>query len=403
MQTVRYIILGAGPAGLSVAHRLLDLGEKSFVVLEKEDEPGGLCRSQIVDGAPLDIGGGHFLDVKRQGVLDFLFRFLPRDEWLQYDRVSTIKIHGTQIDYPFEASLWQLPLDQQVDYLESIARAGCTRGETMPESFSDWIRWKLGDLIAETYMLPYNRKIWSIDLDRLGTYWLHKLPNVSFRETLISCLKRAPAGAMPAHAKFFYPKRGGYGDVWRRMGKQLGMKLHLGEAVKRIDLDTLTVNGAYRADKIITTIPWHEMLAGTAFPGHVRDLIQKLEYTSVEVGYYAKADPDHGDAHWTYDPDPYVPHHRVLNRYTFCPGARGYWTETNLKRAAKRGATAEWAHINTYAYPLNLMGKPEVVQALGKWGRENGFVSVGRWGEWEHMNSDVAVERGMAAADKLVS
>ena len=72
-----YVILGAGPSGLAFAHMLLDAGKTSFVVIEAEDEAGGLCRSVEVDGAPLDIGGGHFLDVKNTRVTDFLFRFLP--------------------------------------------------------------------------------------------------------------------------------------------------------------------------------------------------------------------------------------------------------------------------------------------------------------------------------------
>ena len=58
---MKYLILGAGPAGLTVANRLKQLGENSFLVLEKEKQAGGLCRSKIVDGAPFDIGGGHFL------------------------------------------------------------------------------------------------------------------------------------------------------------------------------------------------------------------------------------------------------------------------------------------------------------------------------------------------------
>ena len=57
---MKYLILGAGPAGLSVAAKLKQYGEKSFLVLEKEQEAGGLCRSTTVDNAPFDIGGGHF-------------------------------------------------------------------------------------------------------------------------------------------------------------------------------------------------------------------------------------------------------------------------------------------------------------------------------------------------------
>ena len=61
MEKYKYLILGAGPAGLTFANLLLQNGEESFLVIEKESEAGGLCRSHEVDGAPLDIGGGHFL------------------------------------------------------------------------------------------------------------------------------------------------------------------------------------------------------------------------------------------------------------------------------------------------------------------------------------------------------
>ena len=75
----KYLILGAGPAGLTFANRLKELGEEKYIVLEKESEAGGLCRSAFVDGAPLDIGGGHFLDVRRPKINEFLFRFMPEE------------------------------------------------------------------------------------------------------------------------------------------------------------------------------------------------------------------------------------------------------------------------------------------------------------------------------------
>ncbi|MBQ9490195.1 MAG: NAD(P)-binding protein, partial [Lachnospiraceae bacterium] len=66
MERVTYLILGGGPAGLSLANLIKRKWPKaSFLVLEKEEEAGGLCRSAMVDGSPLDIGGGHFLDVRR--------------------------------------------------------------------------------------------------------------------------------------------------------------------------------------------------------------------------------------------------------------------------------------------------------------------------------------------------
>ena len=108
MEKVKYLILGAGAAGLSFANYLKQNGEDSFLVLEKEKEAGGLCRSTDVDGAPLDIGGGHFLDVRRPQVNRFLFGFMPEEEWDRYERDSKISFDGGYIGHPFEANIWQM-------------------------------------------------------------------------------------------------------------------------------------------------------------------------------------------------------------------------------------------------------------------------------------------------------
>lgn len=196
MKQYDYLVLGAGPAGLSFACHMLELTgkKKTLLVLEKEQEAGGLCRSVLVDGAPLDIGGGHFLDVRRPEVNKFLFQYMGEEEWKRYHRDSRIQIHGHMISYPIEANIWQFPLEEQIAYLKSIAVAGCNVGEEVPQEFVKWIYWKLGKKIAEDYMLPYNRKMYGEELSRLGTYWMEKLPQVSFEDTLRSCLQKKPMG-----------------------------------------------------------------------------------------------------------------------------------------------------------------------------------------------------------------
>ena len=225
---MKYIILGAGPAALSVAVRLKQCGEDSFLVLEKEKEAGGLCRSAMVDGAPFDIGGGHFLDVRRPKVNEFLFQFMPETEWDIYTRDSQIQLGGVLVHHPLEANIWELPMDMQEDYLESISKAGCNQNVPMPDTFVEWIRWKLGDRITDDYMLPYNRKMFSDELNELGTYWLEKLPNVSYEETLESCRQHKAYGTQPGHAKFYYPKSFGYGELWSRMADSLGDRILYG-------------------------------------------------------------------------------------------------------------------------------------------------------------------------------
>jgi protoporphyrinogen oxidase len=141
---MKYLILGGGPAGLSFANALLQRGRDNFIVLEANKEAGGLCRSRDVDGSPLDIGGGHFLDVRRQKVDGFLFGFMPIDEWDMYVRNSQIEINGHYLNHPFEANIWQLDIDSQVEYLKSIAAAGCNTGMEMPKEFVHGFSGNLG-------------------------------------------------------------------------------------------------------------------------------------------------------------------------------------------------------------------------------------------------------------------
>ncbi len=396
---MKYLILGAGPTGLSFANRLLENQETDFLVLEKETEAGGLCRSKVIDGSPLDIGGGHFLDVKNPKVLSFLFPFMPIEEWDQYTRDSRIEINDTMINSPIEANIWQMKLEDQVEYLKAIAVAGCNLGKDMPEKFVDWIYWKLGDKIANDYMIPYNQKMFGEDLDELGTYWLNKLPNVSFDETLISCLERKAYGTQPGHAKFYYPKEYGYGELWKRMATSLNDHIQYETDVQEIDFEKRTVNHTYQADVIINTIPWKSFKKCIGMPDSMKKNIGDLKYSSVVIEYCP--DKMKTDSHWIYYPDRKLSYHRILVRHNFCPNSKGYWTETNLTRYTKKGVEQEDYFVNQYAYPLNTIGKQEKMAELLDWTKSKGVYGLGRWGEWQHYNSDVVVERAINAADLL--
>lgn len=402
---MKYLILGAGPAGLTIANRLKQSGVTDFLVLEKEETAGGLCRSVDVDGSPFDIGGGHFLDVRRPKVNEFLFQFMPEEEWDQYTRDSRISVNGNLVNHPIEANIWQMKIDDQVAYLKSIAAAGCNVGEEMPENFIDWIFWKLGSRIAEDYMIPYNQKMFNKELNQLGNYWLEKLPSVSFEETLRSCLTRHAYGTQPGHAQFYYPKKYGYGELWLRMADAIRDNVVYGKAVKAIDFNTKTVTTTvgeqYQADVIITSIPWMEFQEIIGMPDEIRHSLEKLKYSSIQTEYF----PETLDTpcHWIYFPDPKLPYHRILVRHNFCPNSRGYWTETNSERVGMEAPNDHFKHMNQYAYPLNTIGKPEIMKKLLGWSKKQGVIGIGRWGEHQHYNSDLTVALAMELAEELLN
>lgn len=401
---MKYLILGAGVAGLTFATCLKkNRGEDSFTVLERNLEAGGLCRSTDFEGTPIDIGGGHILDVRRPRVTKFLFEFMPESEWNKYVRDSRIVLGNITVNHPLEANIWQFPLEEQVEYLESIAKAGCNSGATMPKKFVDWIRWKLGDKIADDYMIPYNKKMFGDNLDELGTYWLEKLPSVSFKETLLSCLTKKAHGKQPGHAEFYYPKKFGYGEVWRRMAQSISKHIEYGKSIREIDFNSNTVTtsdgGKYTAEKIITTIPWREFDDLRGMPKEIADDIKKLKYTAVQIKYFAEN--LNSKAHWTYFANPALPYHRILYQHNFNDNWRGYWTETRAERVEGVLQDGKTSFLNDYAYPLNTLDKPRIMNRLLAWCREKNVYGLGRWGEHCHYNSDLTAELAMTLAEKI--
>ncbi len=393
---MKYLIIGAGPAGLSLAAALKNKGINDFLLLEKEDEAGGLCRSTGLDGTAFDIGGGHFLDVRRPAVTEFLFKFMPESEWNKYERDSRIDLNGQMIGSPIEANIWMLDTDTQVEYLKAIAEAGCVSGKPMPEKFTDWIYWKLGKRIAEDYMLPYNKKMFGEDLDSLGTYWLEKLPDVSFEDTLRSCLEHKAYAKQPGHAVFYYPKKYGYGEVWLRMAESLGDRLKTGITVTELDLEKRTVNGEYSADIIISTMPWTAFDKIKGCSEETLKGISSLKHSAIVTEYHAERLDT--EAHWIYYPDPGKAYHRILVRHNFSEGAKGYWTETNFTRFRE---SSEPYFINEYAYPLNTIGKNETMDGILSEMEKHGIIGLGRWGEWQHYNSDLVVEKALSLSERL--
>lgn len=393
---MKYLILGAGPAGLSLAYRLLQRGEKDFLILEKEKEAGGLCRSKQIDGAPLDIGGGHFVDVKNKAVLDFLFDMMPREEWNFYERNSQIAIYEQFINSPIESNIWQLSIDKQVEHLKEIAIAGCNLDLPKPDKFTDWIYWKLGKKIAEDYMIPYNQKMFAENLDELGTYWMEKLPDVSFEETLRSCLEHKAYGAQPGHAQFLYPKKYGSGEIWLRIAEKMYDYIKYDVTVNRLDIKKHEINGEYRAEKIICTVPWSEFEEIEGIELRYMDMIKNLKYSSIVTEYVSET--LQSDAHWIYYPDLQRSYHRILNRRTFS-GGRGYWTETNLVRYSQKQEKVSF--VNKYAYPLNTVDKPAIMGELLSEMKKYNIFGLGRWGEWQHYNTDVVVQHAFNLAEMI--
>lgn len=176
------------------------------------------------------------------------------------------------------------------------------------------------------------------------------------------------------------------------------------KSIKGIDFRTKTVTTSdgekYKADIIITTIPWMEFDEIEGMPKDIKDSIKELKFSSIQTEYFS----EHLDTtcQWIYYPNPELPYHRILVRHNFCPNSRGYWTETNSERINMEEPNENFKYMNQYAYPLNTIRKPEIMKQLLTWSRQQGVIGLGRWGEHQHYNSDLTVQLAMELTDKII-
>jgi glycine/D-amino acid oxidase-like deaminating enzyme len=91
------LVLGGGPAGLTAGY-LLGRHDRDVVVLEAEDQVGGLAKTVERDGYRFDLGGHRFFTKAME--VDNLWHEVLGDEFLRRPRMSRIYWNNRYLDHP---------------------------------------------------------------------------------------------------------------------------------------------------------------------------------------------------------------------------------------------------------------------------------------------------------------
>lgn len=403
-----YVILGAGITGITLCKKLRETGIEDVIVLEKQAAKGGLCRTDIIDGHNLDIGGGHFFHTKHQNVFDYVFKYIPKDEFRYYPRVSKIEMEGQTIDYPVESNIWQLSMEQQVSYLISIIRNKESQGYPAPENYEEWVRWKLGDKICDNYMIPYNCKLWGVEPSEMDVDWLYKIPRVDVEEVLqYSLSHKADVTKFPAHIHFYYPRQGGFQRIVDAIGEDETDKILLNTPVKKMVYreGRWIINGEWEARNVINTIPWNDLRKCLDPPAELEDAFSRIKYNRIVISLYEK-DYDH-NWHWRYIPDENKAHHREFFIHNFSESSKenGVYLETGVARRNFKGipyGDRKLYEVETdAAYPIPVIGHAAAIRQILDYYKQYHLYGVGRWGQHEYQNADVSMAEAIRFVENL--
>jgi protoporphyrinogen oxidase len=397
-----YIIVGGGITGISAGRRLQQIGVEDFLILEGERSHGGLCRTVNVNGHILDIGGGHVLHSRFPEVLDWIFQHIPRDQFNSFQTKVLIELEGHDIEFPIELHLWQLPTELQVEYLLSYLNAAGKQIDY--ENFESWIRNYLGEKIADNYMIPYNRKLWCMDISRLSTDWLIKIPSTNIPLILRSVIERSSnfTETVVSHRSFLYPKIGGFQTVVDAIAMTIREKIVLDTPVrnlKYINKDRIwDVDGRFKAKKIINTAPWTTLgiqLNDFSFTNEFKN----LEHLSDVISLWEREPYNHG-AHWKYIPSEEIEQHREFYINNYAPHSKPGGVMTDINRLRWIANNRKWKagiplyeHENIFAYPLPTKEYKASMNRILEYSRKFNLFGLGRWGQWQYFNTDQCIKQ----------
>ena len=324
------LVLGGGPAGLTAGYLLGKEGHQA-VVLEAEDQVGGLAKTVERDGYRFDLGGHRFF-TKSQEVND-LWHEVMGDEFLLRPRMSRIYWNNRYLDYPLRGPdvIKKLGPIELARCMASYARAAAKRNK-VDNSLEDWVTNRFGKRLFELFFKTYNEKVWGAPASEIRAEWAaQRIKGLSF----FSAARAAFFGNKGNKVKsliseFNYP-RYGPGQMWERMADAIvaqGGEVRLEAPVERIELVGSRVveveaGGEIYAlpDSVISSLPLREVveMVHPHAPREVQDAARGLNYRDFLTVALVVDGEDLFPDNWIYIHEPKVQVGRIQNYRSWSP------------------------------------------------------------------------------------
>lgn len=422
-------ILGGGVSGLSLGYLFPGRSE----VLEKEDSVGGHCRSCERDGFRYD-EGGHILFSRNADVLKRMVDVLGENVQKHF-RSNKIWFKGRFVKYPFENGLGDLEKEDAFECLYHYLYNDAPK----PQNFLEWIFHAFGRGIAERYLIPYNEKLWKVSLDQISLDWIGgRVPRPPAEDVIKSALG-IPTEGYTHQLFFYYPKRGGFGALPRALAEAAKERLSV---LTQFEVRRVWRQGARwvvsdghreRAyERLVCTMPIHSLLSA----------LEEVPSAVVDAGRNLKCNPSIivlvglnkcavRDVVAVYFPQPELVFNRVCFYHVYggdnvppgkyaavaeisTPGEAGQWNEQDhtiaqhtVRDMATAGLIREGDVITTdvhrvrYSYVVYDHNYRKSVETIRSFVRSLGIELLGRFAEWEYINSDQCFERALKLAGRL--
>lgn len=417
MDSVRHLVVGGGISGLAFADRLRD---EDVLVLERDDEIGGYCKTVRQDGFVWDYSG-HFFHFRHPEIERELVTRMKDQKILVVAKDSRIWFADAWVDFPFQKNIHQLPKEDFAECLHDLYFKDREHSGT-PKSFLEMLYAKFGRGIAERFLVPYNEKLYATDLGRLDVEAMGRFfPYANVDEIVANF---GGGRDTSYNATFTYPEGGAIQYVHALASGLDPARIVTGEAVIGIDLRrkvARTDRREVRFETLVSAAPFPSLLRLCGMP------FDESLYTwnVVEVfnlGFDLKGPTG---IHWAYYPQKDLSFYRVgfydnifgsdrMSIYVEIGRPQGYRTTPEAREETLARVLADLKRVGLVdehrlvshhhvlldpAYVHVTRGSQRDVEEKKRALATRGVFSIGRYGSWTYCSIEDNIVEARALAD----
>ena len=324
------LVLGGGPAGLTAGYLLAKAG-RPVVVLEAEEQVGGLAKTVEIDGYRFDLGGHRFFTKSIE--VDMLWHEILGEEFLLRPRMSRIYWNSRFLDYPLRGPdvIRKLGPVELARCLASYGKAALTpKGKE--ESLEDWVSNRFGRRLFELFFKSYTEKLWGVPTTEIRAEWAaQRIKGLSFFSAARAAFFGNKGNKVKSLISEFHYPRFGPGQMWEAMRDAIeaeGGEVRLGAPVERIRLGggrvvSLEAGGeVYELPAaVISSLPLRDTvrMATPRPPAEVLDAALGLRYRDFLTVALVVDGQDLFPDNWIYIHEPAVRVGRIQNYRSWSP------------------------------------------------------------------------------------